>query len=31
MGTANPFCLGPAVYGNFVVVGTGSELLVYRL
>lgn len=28
---ANPYCLGPAVYGNFVVVGTGSELLVYRL
>jgi outer membrane protein assembly factor BamB len=30
-GSANPFCLGPAVYGNFVVVGTASELLVYRL
>jgi hypothetical protein len=24
------FSLGPAVYGNFVVVGTGSQLLVYR-
>jgi outer membrane protein assembly factor BamB len=30
-GTGNPYSLGPAVYGNFVVVGTGSQLLVYRL
>jgi outer membrane protein assembly factor BamB len=30
-GTNNPYSLGPAVYGNFVVIGAGSELLVYRL
>ena len=27
----NPYSLGPAVYGNFVVVGAGSQLLVYKL
>jgi outer membrane protein assembly factor BamB len=27
----NPFSLGPAIYGNFVVIGAGSELLVYSL
>ncbi len=27
----NRFSLGPAVYGNSVVVGVGSELLVYGL
>jgi outer membrane protein assembly factor BamB len=27
----NKFSLGPAVYGDFVVVGGGSEILVYRL
>jgi outer membrane protein assembly factor BamB len=25
------FCLGPAIYGNYVVAGAGSELLVYTL
>jgi outer membrane protein assembly factor BamB len=31
MNSDNPYSLGPAVYGNFVVVGAGSELLVYSL
>jgi len=28
---ANPYSLGPAVYGDYVVIGAGSEILVYRL
>jgi hypothetical protein len=28
---ANPYSLGPAIYGDFVVVGAGSEIMVYGL
>lgn len=29
--TDNPYCLGPAIHGNFVVVGAGSQINIYSL
>ena len=27
----NPYCLGPAIYGDYVLAGVGQELIVYKL
>jgi outer membrane protein assembly factor BamB len=29
--TDNPYSLGPAIYGNYVVVGAGSQLSIFSL